>query len=117
MPNTQNIIESNGSTPSEEHDEGLRRLVRRLDVFREPEGLLRALPTELSGVLAGNTLALVFCGESETPCWFAVDSNGEPIQVTPEITMALRSICSWAHDHRRPYVVSPLTRETPFSEL
>jgi formate hydrogenlyase transcriptional activator len=117
MPNSQNVIESNGSTPSEEHDEGLRRLVRRLDVFREPERLLRALPTELSGVLAGNTLALVFCGESETPCWFAVDSNGEPIQVTPEIIKAHRSICSWAHDHRSPSVVSTFARDTPFSEF
>jgi formate hydrogenlyase transcriptional activator len=117
MPNSRNVIESDDSTLSEEHDGGLLRLAHRLDVYREPEQLLRALPTELRSLLAGNTLALVFCGESETPCWFAVDTNGEPIQVTPEIIKAHRSICSWAHDHRRPYVVSPLTRETPFSEF
>ena len=118
MQNSKNVIELNASALSEDYDDGLLRLARRLDVYRELEQLLRALPTELRSLLAGDTLALVvFCGESETPCWFAIDSNGEPIQVTPEITMALRSICSWAHDHRRPYVVSPLTRETPFSEL
>jgi formate hydrogenlyase transcriptional activator len=88
-----------------------------LDVYREPKQLLRALPTELRTLLAGNTLALVFCGESETPCWFAVDSNSKSIQVTPEIIKAYKSICLWAHDHRRPYVVSPLTREAPFSEF
>jgi formate hydrogenlyase transcriptional activator len=117
MPDSQKVIESNGSTLTEEHDDGLLRLAHRLDVYREPEQLLCALPTELRSLLAGNTLALVFCGESETPCWFAVDSNSEPIQVTPEIIKACRSICSWAHDHRSPYLVSPLTRETPFTEF
>jgi formate hydrogenlyase transcriptional activator len=117
MPNSKNLIESNDSTLSGEHDEGLLRLAQRLDAYREPEQLLRALPTELRGLFAGNTLALVFCGEPETPCWFAVDSNNEPIQATPEIIRAHGSICSWAHDHRRPQVVSPLTRETPFSEF
>ena len=117
MASSRNVIESNGSTLSEEHDDGLLRLAHRLDVYREPEQLLRALPTELRRLLAGNTLALVFCGKSETPCWFAVDSNSEPIQVTPEIIEAHRSICSWAHDHRRPSVVSTLARDTPFSEF
>jgi formate hydrogenlyase transcriptional activator len=117
MPNSKNVVEPNGGTLSEEHDDGLLRLAHRLDVYREPGQLLRALPTELRSLLAGNTLALVLCGESETPYWFAVDSNSEPIQVTPEIIKAYRSMCSWAHDHRRPYIVSPLTRETPFSEF
>jgi formate hydrogenlyase transcriptional activator len=116
MPNSKNVIESNGIL-SEEHDDGLLRLAHRLDVYRDPEQLLRALPTELRGLLVGNTLALVFCGEPETTCWLAVNSNGEPIQVTPEIINTQKSICSWAHNHLRPYVVSPLTRETPFSEF
>ena len=116
MPNGKNVIESN-VTLSEEHDSGLLRLAHRLDVYREPEQLLRALPSELRSLLAGNTLALVFCGEPETLCWFAVDSNNEPIQVTPEIIKAHRSICSCALDHSRPHIVSPLTREGPFSEF
>jgi formate hydrogenlyase transcriptional activator len=117
MPNSTNVIESNGSALPEEHDDGLLRLAHRLDVYREPEQLLRALPTELRSLLAGNTLALAFCGELETPCWFAVDSNSEPIQATPEIITAHRALCAWAPDHRRPYVISPLTQETPFSEF
>jgi formate hydrogenlyase transcriptional activator len=117
MPDYKNVIESNCSTLSEEHDEGFFRLVHRLDVYREPEPLLRALPEELRGLIVGNTLALVFCGESEIPRWFAVDSNGETIQCAPEIMEAHRCICSWAHEHSRPHVFSPLTRETPFSEL
>jgi formate hydrogenlyase transcriptional activator len=116
MPNSQNVIESNG-TLSEEHDEGLLRLAHRLDIYREPEQLLRTLPTELRCLLAGNTFAVVFCGEPETPCWSAVDSNNDSIPGTPEIIRACRSICSWAHDHRKPLVVSPLTRETPLSEF
>jgi formate hydrogenlyase transcriptional activator len=116
-PSSKNLIESNGSTLSGEHDEGLLRLARRLDAYREPEQLLRALPTELRGLLAGNTLALVFCGDPETPCMFAVDSNSEPIQATPEIIQVYKSICSWAHSHRRPSVVSTLAQDTPFFEF
>ncbi|MGD0443334.1 MAG: sigma 54-interacting transcriptional regulator [Edaphobacter sp.] len=117
MPNSKNIIESNGSALSEEHNDGLLRLAHRLDLYQEPEQLLRALPMELRSLLAGNTLALVSCGEPETPCWFAVDSNNSYIQATPEIIKAHRGLCSWAHNHRAPSVVSTLERDTPFSEF
>jgi formate hydrogenlyase transcriptional activator len=117
MLDSKNAIEPNGRALSGEHEDGFFRFARRLDGYREPEQLLRALSTELRSLLAGNTLALVFCGGSETPRWFAVDSNNEPIQVEPEIIKGHGSICSWANDHRRPYVVSALTQETPFSEF
>jgi formate hydrogenlyase transcriptional activator len=117
MLDSKNVIGPNGSALSGEHDDGFLRFAHRLDGYREPEQLLRALTTEFGGLLAGNTLAMVFCCGSETPRWFAVDSNNEPIQVEPGIIKAHGSICSWANDHRRPYVVSPLTRETPFSEF
>jgi formate hydrogenlyase transcriptional activator len=117
MPDYKNVIESNGSTLSGEHDGGFFRLAHLLDVYREPEQLLRALPKELRGLIVGNTLALVFCCESEIPRWFAVDSNSETIQVAPEIIEAHKCICTWAHDHSGPYVFSPLTQETPFSEF
>jgi hypothetical protein len=117
MPNNKNVIELNGGILSGEHDDEFLRLAHRLDAYRDPEHFLRALPAGLRSLLAGNTLALVFSGKSETPRWFADDSNSDPIQDAPEIIEALRSICSWAHDRRRPYVASPLTRETPFSEF
>jgi formate hydrogenlyase transcriptional activator len=117
MLDSRNVIEPNGSALSGEHEDGFFRFAHRLGGYREPEQLLRALSTELCSLLAGNTLALVSCGGPETPSWFAVDGNNEPIQVEPEIIKAHGSICSWANDHGRPYVVSPLTRETPVSEF
>jgi formate hydrogenlyase transcriptional activator len=117
MPNYKHVSESGGSTLSREHDDGFFRLAHQLDVYREPEQLLRALPKELCGLIAGNTLALVFCGEPEAPRWFAVDGNSETIQVAPEIIEAHQRICSGAHEHSRPCVFSPLTQETPFPEF
>jgi formate hydrogenlyase transcriptional activator len=114
MPDYKNAIESNGSTLSGAHDDGFFRLAHQLDVYREPEQLLRALPKELRSLIVGNTFALVFCGEPEIPRWFAVDNNSETIQVAPEIIEAHKCICSWADDHSKPYVFSPLTQETPF---
>jgi hypothetical protein len=38
----------------EEHDEKLLRLAHRLDVYRDPEQLMRALPAELFDFLSGN---------------------------------------------------------------
>jgi formate hydrogenlyase transcriptional activator len=117
MQNTTDVIPLNEGALSEEHDEQLLRLARRLDVYRDPEQLLRALPMELRGLLTGNTLALVYCGcgESDAACWFAIDGERNTIQATPAVVEAKKSLCSWAHDQRSPVVLSPLTQETPFS--
>ncbi len=43
---TKNILVSNANAPHAEHDEELLRFARRLDMHRDLEGLLQALPTD-----------------------------------------------------------------------
>jgi formate hydrogenlyase transcriptional activator len=116
MPNTTDVIPSNDSALSEEHDEQLLRLAHRLDVYRDAEQLLRALPVELRGLLTGNTLALMFCGcgEPDAACWSAIDDQGDTIHETPPIVEAKTSLCAWAYDHRSPLILSSFAQETPF---
>jgi formate hydrogenlyase transcriptional activator len=116
MPNTSDVIHSNGSALLGEHDEQLLRLAHRLDVYRDPEQLLRALPTELCGLLAGNTLALAYggCGESGASCWLAIDGQSNTIEATPDVVEAKESIYAWARDHRSPLILSSLAHDTPF---
>jgi formate hydrogenlyase transcriptional activator len=117
MSNSNNVIHPNDGALSGEHDEQLLRLAHRLDVYRDPEQLLRALPTELRGLLTGNTLALAHrgCGEPDVSCWLAIDGQSNTIQATPAVTEAKESIYAWAQDHRSPLILSSLAQETPLS--
>jgi formate hydrogenlyase transcriptional activator len=117
MANSASHIRSNDDALSAGHNEELLCFAHRLVVHRDPEQLLRALPAELSGLLSSNTLALVSCDEMQTISWFAVDSKRKAIPATPKITRALKSVCSWGHKHRKPFVLSSLDRETPFPEF
>jgi hypothetical protein len=54
----KNFLVSTGNTPHAEHDEELFRFARRLDMHRDLEGMLQALPAELGSIAASNTAAV-----------------------------------------------------------
>jgi formate hydrogenlyase transcriptional activator len=117
MPEDKTIIRSNDDAPPRQHDEELLRLGRRLDVYRDDEQLMRALPAELRGLLTANTLALAFCGESGATSWLAIDAESDAIPATPKIIDAQKSLSSWARDRRKPIVLSSLEQASPFSDF
>jgi formate hydrogenlyase transcriptional activator len=117
MSNDSSFVRLNGDSPTTEHDEQLLRLAHRLDVYRDPDQLMRALPMELCGLLRANTIAFVLCIEVEAGSWFAVDGKSNAIPATPGIAHAQKSLCLWSHEHRKPFTVSSLDQETPFPEF
>jgi formate hydrogenlyase transcriptional activator len=117
MRENETIIRSNDDAPPQQHDEEFLRLARRLDVYRDAEQLMRALPAELRGLLTANTLALAFCGELEAGSWFAIDAESDAIPATPRIIDAQKSLSSWVRDRRMPIVLSSLEQESPFSDF
>ncbi len=117
MSNENGLIQSNGDGPTREQDEELLRLAHRLDIYPDPDQLMRALPIELCGLLTANTIAFVFCKEAEAGSWFAVDGKSNAIPATPGIIQAQKSLCLWVHEHRKPFVLSSLDQETAFPEF
>jgi transcriptional regulator with GAF, ATPase, and Fis domain len=88
-----------------------------LDVYRDPEQLMRALPAELFDLFSGNSLVLAFSRERESTCWLAIDGKRNTIVSTPEDHEAQRSLYSWIEDLRRPFVLSSFEQQSPFPEL
>jgi len=117
MPESKTPTRLNDSSLLEEHDEELLRLAHRLDVYRDPEQLMHALPAELFDLFNGNSLVLAFCGGSEAASWLAMDGKRNTIVSTPEALEAERSLYSWIRDLRRPFVFSSLRQQSPFPEL
>src|SRR3984957_13633387 len=117
MPEHTQIDVWSGSPLSEEHDEKLLRFAHRLDVYRDPEQLMRALPAELFDLAGGNSLVLAFFLEPESACWFAIDGKRNTIVPTPEDLEARRSLYSWIVDLRHPFVLSSFEQQSPFPEL
>jgi formate hydrogenlyase transcriptional activator len=74
---------------------------------------MNALPSELAGAMTANTLALIFRDETEAIAWFAVDSDGIAIPMSPEIAEARASLYQWIEDHRKPSVFSSEDKESP----
>jgi hypothetical protein len=65
MRENQNSIRLNDRPLLEGHDEELLRLSHRLEVYDDPEQLMKALPAELFDLFRGNSLVLAFRGGSE----------------------------------------------------
>src|ERR1700684_1227374 len=91
----QNPIRLNHRPLPEGHDEELLRLAHRLDVYRDPEQLMRALPAELFDIISGNSLILAFCGGSEAISWLAIDREQNTIVPTPKGFDAQKSLHAW----------------------
>jgi formate hydrogenlyase transcriptional activator len=117
MPEVTNTARSNERPLPEDYDETLLRLTHRLDVYRDPEQLMRALPAELFDLFSGNSVVLAFFGESESTCWLAIDGKKRAIVPTPKDLGAQRSLSLWIEDRRQPLILSSLKEQTPFSEL
>src|SRR3984957_2172483 len=117
MPEVTNTACSNERPLPEDYDQTLLRLTHRLDVYRDPEQLMRALPAELFDLSSGNSLVLAFSRERESTCWLAIDGKRNTIVSTPEDHEAQRSLYSWIEDLRRPFVLSSFEQQSPFPEL
>jgi formate hydrogenlyase transcriptional activator len=117
MPEGKNATRWNDRPLPEGHDEGLLRLARRLDVYRDPEQLMRALPAELFDLFSGNSLVLAFPGQSGSTSWLAIDGERNAIMPTLAGLKAQNSLYSWIEDRRQPFILSTLGEQTPLPEL
>jgi formate hydrogenlyase transcriptional activator len=117
MPENQNHFRVTNRPLPELHDEELLRLVRRLDVYRDPEQFMCALPAELFELLGGNSLILAFCDGSNATSWLAIDSTRDSIASTPKGLDAQKSLHTWIEVRRKPFILSSLKEQSPFPEL
>ena len=117
MRENQNPIRLNDRPLPEEHDEDLLRLSHRLDLYRDPEQLMHALPAELFDIISGNSLVLVFCGESEAASWLAIDGHRNAIASTPKCLDAQKSLHAWIEERQKPFIFSSLKAQNPLPEL
>jgi len=117
MRESQNPIRLNDRPLPEGHDEELLRLAHRLEVYRDPEQLMRALPAELFDLFLGNSLILAFCGGSEAVSWLAIDREQNTIAPTPKGFDAQKSLHAWIEERRKPFILSSLKEQSPFPQL
>ncbi len=111
---TKNILVSNANAPHAEHDEELLRFARRLDMHRDLEGLLQALPTELSSITVCNTTALFYQYEG-TVSWHVAEMGGYATQL-PSVAEWQETILPLVYGPQRELVFSSLDQETLFPE-
>ena len=117
MPDNQNHFRLTNRPLPEGHDEELLRLARRLEVYRDPEQLMCALPAELFELLRGNSLILAFCDGSNATSWLAIDSKRDSIASTPKGLDARKSLHAWIEERRKPFILSSLKEQSPFPKL
>jgi formate hydrogenlyase transcriptional activator len=117
MPESQNHFRLMNSPLTEEHDEELLRLVQRLEVYRDPEQLMCALPAELFDLFRGNSLVLAFCDGSYATSWLAIDSKRDAIASTPKGLDAQKSLHAWIKETPKPFILSSLKGQSPFPAL
>src|ERR1700679_2143579 len=117
MPENRNHFRVTTRSLPVAHDEELLRLARRLEVYRDPEQFMCALPAELFDLLCGNSLVLAFCDGSTATSWFALDSKRNAIASTPKGLNAQKSLHAWIEERRKPFILSSLKGQSPFPEL
>jgi formate hydrogenlyase transcriptional activator len=117
MRESENPIRLNDRPLLNGHDEELLRLAHRLDVYRDPEQLMHALPAELFDLFEGNSLIFAFCGGSEAVSWLAIDGKRNTIVPTPKGLDAQKSLHAWIEERRKPFILSSLKEQSPFPEL
>ena len=117
MRENQNPIRLNDRPLPEGHDEELLRLAQRLEVYRDPEQLMCALPAELIDLSRGNSLILASCAGSDATSWLAIDSERNAIESTPKGLDAQKSLHTWIEERRTPFILSSLKEQNPFPQL
>jgi formate hydrogenlyase transcriptional activator len=117
MRESQNPIRLNDRPLPEEHDEELLRLAHRLDVYRDPEQLMHALPAELFDLFHGDSLILALSEKSIGTSWLAIDNKRTPIAPTPKGLDAQKSLHTWIEERRKPFILSSLKEQSPFPQL
>jgi formate hydrogenlyase transcriptional activator len=117
MPDNQNHFRLTNRSLPEAHDEALLHLARRLEVYRDLEQFMCALPAELFDLLRGNSLVLAFCGGSEVTAWRAIDNKKNAIEPTPKSLDAKKSLHAWIEERREHFILSSLKEQNPFPQL
>jgi formate hydrogenlyase transcriptional activator len=117
MRESQNPIRLNDQRLPEGHDEELLRLAHRLEVYRDPEQLMHALPAELFDLFHGDSLTLAFSEKSIGTSWLAIDNKRDPIAPTPKGIDAQKSLHAWIEERRKPFILSSLKEQSPFPQL
>ena len=117
MPENQNHFRLTNRPLPEAHDEELLRLARRLEVYRDPEQLMGALPVELVDLFRENSLVLAFCYGSNATSWLTVHSKSDSIASTPKDLDAQESLHLWIEVRQKPFILSSLKEQSPFPEL
>jgi formate hydrogenlyase transcriptional activator len=88
-----------------------------LEIYRDPEQLMHALPAELFDLFRGNSLIVAFCGGSEVTSWLAIDSKRNAIESTSKGLDAQTSLHAWIEERRNPFILSSLKEQNPFPQL
>jgi formate hydrogenlyase transcriptional activator len=117
MRENQNPIRLNDRRLPEGHDEELLRLAHRLEIYRDPEQLMHALPAELFDLFHGDSLILAFSEKSIGTSWLAIDNKRAPIAPTPKGLDAQKSLHTWIVERRKPFILSSLKEQSPFPQL
>lgn len=117
MPEHHKHFRVTNRTLPEAHDEELLRLARRLEVYRDPEQLMCALPVELFDFFRENSLVLAFCDGSAATSWLAIDGKRDAIAFTPKGLDAQKSLHAWIEVRRKPFILSSFKEQSPFPEL
>jgi formate hydrogenlyase transcriptional activator len=117
MRENQDSIQLNDRPLPEGHDEELLRLAHRLEIYRDSEQLMHALPAELFDLFRGNSLILVFSDKSKGTSWLAIDNNRDPIAPTQKGLDAQKSLRAWIEERRKPFILSSLKEQSPFPQL
>jgi len=117
MRESQSPIQLTDRPLSEGNDEGLLRLAHGLEIYRDPEQLMQALPEELFDLFHGNSLILAFGDRSKGTSWLAIDNKRDPIAPTPKAVDAQKSLHAWIEERRKPFILSSLKEQNPFPQL
>ena len=100
MRENQNPIRLNDRPLPEGHDEELLCLAHRLEIYRDPEQLMHALPAELFDLFHGDSLILAFSENSIGTSWLAIDNKRSPIAPTRKGLDAQKSLHAWIEERR-----------------
>jgi formate hydrogenlyase transcriptional activator len=113
---TKNTLPSTGSAARGEHDEELLRLARRLDNYRDVEGLLQALPKELGLVTACRTTALVYQYEGNIS-WYVADREGSATLPSLSMVECHDKIFPLIYRDQQRLIISSSDQDTRFPEV